>query len=340
VASVSSSSRAFVPSSTLVNISHPTETERENRSKDITRRTKELTNLRAMQLHQPAQSTLDTIKAKEDDLLRLDTSYKALCHDNHCCASMVVAFCQRHRKGCSRKDYMDLVLCGTARDPNGSPRSAEKCLKGQCDRCGFDNIIRKPLLETCSVLKNFTEFQYSEFSKMTRNDKPPDAVKKASTSSMAAHKALRTLLGIQASHASFPKYQKTCIIANRKAETSAHHALCIIEASQAKSVVAQKEASELATLHARSKALLHLARKCGQAMPRTAAQKRDGEDLLSVELKPLYPEGAQQRGVYLEKKSTGFVPFLTYLASTHYDYVMHDLAEMAGEAEKANGGKT
>ncbi len=205
-------------------------------------------------------------------------------------------------------------------------------MKGKCSDCGFDNIIKRQLLDKCKALTPYTDFEYSEFSKIPRYEKPPDAVKRANTSSAAAHKAVRALAGCHS--AGFAKLQTACIKAIKKAETDAHLALCIVEGEQAKSVVALKEASQLATLHARCKALLDVARKCGQAMARTSDQKSNNEDLLSVELKPLYPEGAQKRGAYLETKKKGSVPFLLYMASTHYNFMMHELVRRWQEKQK------
>jgi hypothetical protein len=147
-------------------------------------------------------------------------------------------------------------------------------VKGKCDQCGFDNIIKKPFLDKCTALKEYTGFEYSEFSKIARFEKPPDAVKRANLASVAAHKALRVLAATRLNDPGFKKLQTACVNAIKKAEISAHHALCLVEGEQAKSVVAQKEASRLATLHLRCKALLDVARKCGQAMPYNGPRSR------------------------------------------------------------------
>jgi hypothetical protein len=96
----------------------------------------------------------------------------------------------------------------------------------------------------------------------------------------------------------------------------------------------QKEALKLTSLSTQCKSLLELARKFGLAMPRTDEQKQARADLVGVVLKPLYPEGVQRRGAYLEERKKGFGLLLQYMGKSYFDFVMHDQVQRWQEKQR------
>lgn len=284
-----------------VNSTHPGQ-QKLNADKESIQRLK--TDLQGLEMALDRINLAADIARAQLKLKKAEDAFDLLCHDTHCSSSSIVAFFRGSPRGCGRKNFLDLLLCNDARGDAGDPNKASPCVRGQCHHCGFDNIIKAPL-GRCKALAKLTEFEYSEITRVPKYDSPPVAMKKAPLSTDVAFTEWQKLSRILQTDITFAGEQKKCIGAVIDATKYVHGASCIVAEASKKKRMRAKEASLLATFTHRCITLQQLVSKCGHAMSRTDAQKRGREDLVGVELKPLYPEGILRRGAHLEVKKKG-----------------------------------
>jgi hypothetical protein len=274
------------------------------------------------------------ISSLNEQVAALDATLATLCINTHCLESPIVRFCRSHAAGCNRKEYLDELLCNAARDNEATdPASMSDCVKGNCGSCGFDNRLAKTL-RTCSALSSLVSFEYTEYTKAKKHSKPAELMKKAEKHSIDAYKAKIALDAVQLSNAQFGKLQKDCIEAIKASKASAHQAKCVVDEELENKGLKKSDRSSLLSLQARAQKWMDNAEKCAKAMVLRPNQEAQRRTLCSVDLPPLHPVGATKRGAYYEWKKKGFIQFLIYLRSTHFDFVMHDMIQRWQEKQK------
>jgi hypothetical protein len=198
-----------------VNLTHPAPGQLEKIAQEIARLQTDLETLERSKRQAGSNIYDDSIEKAITDLQTRQAASDKLCHDTHCSHTHIVQFARKHEKGCTRTKYMDFILCNSARGDDWDPRKSQKCVKGECNTCGFKNKVTVALAK-CKALERLTEFPYSEFSRVPSYDKPPDAVKEAIKCSVAAQTAVTSLSGVSLTDATFTQAQEACIAAIKK----------------------------------------------------------------------------------------------------------------------------